>query len=234
MSGCWSKTSWVISSVIFSIGAWIGLDWALNSVALQWLISATGINLKYDFLLNLTLSGHFMSLAKKSSIFSLTLNIPRESRCSPDSFLQEDNEVKNELMESDSSHAMTLWSLNTATHTNASSKLLLLTSLFSISILRQTSLMNKKPYQYTIYSEANPNECLNHLMGLLNNHLSVLRFNSTSLRHRENVIFPVCVWLRIQIQRIPPEFRLQSERKIWTYFVDPGTRFSSKKGSSYP
>ncbi len=75
------------------------------------------INLKYDFLLNLTLSGHFMNVAVKVSIFSLALNVPRESRCAPDSFLQKDIEVKNELMESDSSHAMTLWSLNTAVYT---------------------------------------------------------------------------------------------------------------------
>lgn len=55
-----------------------------------------------------------MNLAMKASIFSLTQNIPQESRCSPDSFLQKDIEVKNELMESDSSHATSLWSLNTA------------------------------------------------------------------------------------------------------------------------
>lgn len=52
----------------------------------------------------------------KAFIFFLTLNIPQESRCVPDSFFQKDIEVKNELMESDSSHAMTLWSLNTVTY----------------------------------------------------------------------------------------------------------------------
>lgn len=119
-----------------------------------------------------------MNVAMKASIFSLALNVPRESRCAPDSFLQKDIEVKNELMESDSSHAMTLWSLNIAIYTPTPQANCFFVFYFLVRlVLRQTCLMSRKPFQCTRYSGANPNECLKHLMGLLNNYLSVFCFS---------------------------------------------------------
>lgn len=178
-SGSWSKSpvlNNLLSDLLHLSANSIGLVWAMSfaPVVFQWLISATGINLKYDFLLNLTLSGHFMNVAMKASIFSLALNVPRESRCTPDSFLQKDIEVKNELMESDSSHAMSLWSLNTAVYTPTPRANCFYWPL--CFLVRQTCLMSRKPFPCTRYSWANPNECLKHLMGLLNNYLSVLCF----------------------------------------------------------